>query len=140
MFHYFAEDGTETDDCTQAKTLLRGGSTQPHLRLVWDGAPSADQLYERLVALLSPVAGNEEMAMLTKDQLLAGDHDAVPDRPFVVRVAAEARSAEARVAAWLATPNPSLGGDRPDNLLRGDASGRCRLAYIIAELEQGAFS
>lgn len=138
MFHYFAEDGTETEDCTQAKTLLRGGSTQPHLRLVWDGAPSADQLYERLVALLSPVAGDEDMAVLTKDQLLAGHP--VPDRPFVVSVADEARSVEARVAAWLATPNPSLGGDRPDNLLRGDANGRCRVGYLVAELEQGAFS
>lgn len=112
MFHYFAEDGTETED--------------------------ADQLYERLVALLSPVAGDEDMAVLSKDQLLAGHP--VPDRPFVVRVADEARSAEDRVAAWLATPNPSLGGDRPDHLLRGDASGRCRLGHLIAEMEQGAFS
>ena len=66
MFHYFAEDGTETDDCTQARTLLPSGSTQPHLRLVWDGAPTADQLYERLVALLSPVAGDEDMEVLSK--------------------------------------------------------------------------
>ena len=106
----------------------------------WGGAPSADELYERLVALLSPVAGDEGMAVLSKDQLCAGQYDPVADRPFVVRVTDEGGSPEARIAAWLATPNPSLGGDRPDDLLRGDANGRCRLGYIISEMEQGAFS
>lgn len=140
-FEYFAEDGTRTEDCTKATTLRRSGSTGPHLRLVWEGAPSADELYERLVALLSPVVGNDEMTILSKDQLLAGHHDpATVARPFVVRVTNDGESAEARIAAWLETPNPSLDGDRPDNLLRGDASGRCRLGYMIAEMEQGAFS
>ena len=111
---------------------------------VWDGAPSADELRERLVALLSPMVGDEDVVMLTKDQLLAGDYDAtVTDRPFVVRVTDEGESVEpveARIAAWLATPNPSLDGDRPEVLLRGDPSSRRRLDYVIAEMEQGAFS
>lgn len=142
MFHYYTEDGTRTEDCTEAKTLRRSGSTEPHLRLVWDGAPSADELYERLVALLSPaVAGDEGTTVLSKDQLCAGHYDpAVADRPFVVRVTDEGESPEARIAAWLAMPNPSLGGARPDDLLGGDAAGRCRLGYMIAEMEQGAFS
>ena len=141
MFDYFTEDGTKTDDCTEAKTRRRQGSTEPPLRLVWGGAPSADELYERLVALLSPVAGDENMPVLSKEQLLAVREDpAVADRPFVVRVANARENTEAQIAAWLATPNPSLGGDRPDDLLRGDAGGRCRLGYIIAEMEQGAFS
>ena len=111
---------------------------------VWDDAPSADELRERLVALLSPMVGDEDVVMLTKDQLLAGDYDAtVTDRPFVVRVTDEGESmepVEARIAAWLATPNPSLDGDRPEALLRGDPSSRRRLGYMIAEMEQGAFS
>jgi len=141
MFHYYTKDGTRTEDCTEARTLRRSGSKEPRLRLVLDGAPSADELYERLVALLSPVAGDEGMAVLSKDQLFAGHYDsAVADRPFVVRVTDDGGSPEARIAAWLATPNPSLGGDRPDDLLRGDAQDRCRLGYVIAEMEQGAFS
>lgn len=101
---------------------------------------SANDLYERLVALLSP-GGDEHMRVLSKDQLLAGDYDpAVADRPFVVRVADAEESAEARIAAWLETPNPSLGGERPKDLLRGDAGSRCRLESVIAEMEQGAFS
>ena len=141
MFHYFTEDGTRTEDCTEARTLRRSGSKEPRLRLVWDGAPSADELYERLVALLSPVASDEGVAVLSKDQLFAGRYDpAEVNRPFVVRVTDEGGNPEAKIAAWLATPNPSLGGDRPDDLLRGDAQGRCRLGYVIAEMEQGAFS
>ena len=62
------------------------------------------------------------------------------ERPFIVRVANDGESAEARITRWLATPNPSLGGECPGDLLRGDANGRCRLEYVIAELEQGAFS
>lgn len=143
-FDYFAEDGTQTGDCTEAKTLRRSGSTGPHLRLVWDDAPSANELYERLVALLSPAPRDEDMVVLTKDQLLAGNHDAIADgRPFAVRVANEEESVEpagARIAAWLATPNPSLGGSRPEDLLRGDANGRCRLGHMIAQMEQGIFS
>ena len=138
---YFAEDGTRTEDCTEAKTLRRSGSTEPHLRLVGDDVPSADELYERLVALLSPVAGDEDMTVLSKDQLFAGRYDpAVADRPFVVRVTNEEENAKALIAAWLKMPNPSLGGDRPADLLSGGASGRCRLGYVIAEMEQGAFS
>lgn len=140
MFHYFTQDGSRTEDCTEAKTMRRSGSTQPHLRLVWDRAPSADELYERLVALLSPLAGIEDMKVLSKEQLFAGHHDLVPARPFVVRVTNEGESAQARIAAWLKTPNPSLGGERPEDLLRGDASDRCRLGYIVAEMEQGTFS
>lgn len=149
MYQYFAKDGTKTEDCTEAKTLRRIGSTAPPLRLVWDDAPSADELYERLVTLLSPVAGDEGMTVLSKEQLFTGQYDpAVIERPFIVRVGGEvgeemgdeAGNAEAQVAEWLATPNPSLDGDRPGDLLRGDASGRCRLSYIIAELEQGTFS
>ena len=140
-YDYFGEDGTRTEDCTEAKTLRRSGSTEPHLRLVWDSAPSANDLYARLVALLSPVAGDEHMKVLSKDQLFAGHYDpAVADRPFVVRVADAEESAEARIVAWLETPNPSLGGARPGDLLRGDAGGRRRLEYMIAEMEQGAFS
>ena len=90
------------------------------------------------------MVGDEDVVMLTKDQLLAGDYDAtVTDRPFVVRVTDEGESmepVEARIAAWLATPNPSLDGDRPEVLLRGDPSSRRRLSYMIAEMEQGAFS
>lgn len=140
-YDYFAEDGTRTEDCTEAKTLRRVGSTEPPLRLVWDRAPSADNLYERLVGLLSPVPDDEGLPVLSRDELLAGTYDpAVTDRPFIVRVANEGESAEARITRWLATPNPSLGGERPGDLLRGDAHGRCRLEYMIAELEQGAFS
>ena len=142
-FDYFAEDGRQTEDCTEAKTFRCSGSPAPPLRLVWSGAPSADELYDRLIALLSPAVGGADMAVLTKDQLFAGHHDAtVADRPFVVRVTNEEgeESAEARLAAWLATPNPSLDGNRPDDLLRGDSSDRCRLGYMIAEMEQGAFS
>ena len=140
MFHYFGEDGARTEDCTEAKTFRRSGSTEPHLRLVWESAPSADELYERLVALLSPVAGDADLRMISKDQLFAGHNPALADRPFIVRVTKHEQGAEARIAAWLAMPNPSLGGDRPDDLLRGDASDRCRLSYMIAEMEQGAFS
>ena len=109
------------------------------------GAPSADELYDRLIALLSPAVGHEDMAVLTKDQLFAGNHDAtVVDRPFVVDVTNDegesVETAEVRLAAWLATPNPSLDGSRPDDLLQGDSSDRCRLGYMIAEMEQGAFS
>ena len=143
-FDYFAEDGRRTEDCTEAKTFRCSGSTGPRLRLVWDDAPSADELRERLVALLSPVADDEGMAVLTKDQLFAGNHDATAaDGPFVVRMTNEEEGeepVEARLAAWLAAPNPSLGGDRPGDLLIGDANGRCRLGYMIAEMEQGAFS
>ena len=140
-YDYFAEDGTRTEDCTEAKTLRRVGSTTPPLRLVWDRAPSADDLYERLVALLSPVPDDKDMPVLSREELLAGTYDpAVVERPFIVRVADQEESAEARIAAWLATPNPSLGGERPGDLLRGDANGRCRLEYVIAEMEQGAFS
>ena len=78
--------------------------------------------------------------MLSKDELLAGHYDpAVVDRPFVVR-AADAGTADARIAAWLETPNSSLGEERPGNLLRGNASNRRRLGYAIAEMEQGTFS
>lgn len=141
MFHYFAKDGTRTDDCAEAKTLLRGGSTEPHLWLVRDDAPSPDELYGRLLALLAPMAEVEDMTVLSKEQIFAGDqYPAGSDRPFVVRVANEEESAEARIAAWLATPNPSLGGKTPDELLRGDASGRYRLGHMVGEMEQGAFS
>ena len=103
--------------------------------------PSADNLYERLVALLSPVSDDEDLSVLSRDQLLAGTYDpAVVDRPFIVRVANEGESAEARITRWLATPNPSLAGERPGDLLRGNARGRCRLEYMIAEMKQGAFS
>lgn len=144
-FDYFAEDGTQTEDCTEAKTFRCSGSTAPPLRLVWGSAPSADELYDRLMALLSPTVGYEDMAVLTKDQLFAGNHDAtVLDRPFVVRMANDeeesVETAEARLAVWLAAPNPSLDGSRPDDLLRGDSNDRCRLGYMIAEMEQGAFS
>ena len=111
---------------------------------VWGGAPSADELYDRLIALLSPALGHEDMAVLTKDQLFAGNHEpTVVDRPFVVRVTNEEEgeeSTEARLATWLATPNPSLDGNRPDALLRGDSSDRCRLGKVIAEMGQGTFS
>lgn len=141
MYQYFAEDGTRTEDCTEARTLQRSGSIGPRLRLVWDGAPSADELYERLVALLSPAAGDDDTTVLSKDELLAGSHDAsVANRPFVVRVADDVGAVEERIAEWLAAPNPSFGGDCPGDLLRGDANGRCRLGYMIAEIEQGAFS
>ena len=143
-FDYFTADGAKTEDCTEAKTLRPSGATVPHLRLVGDAAPSADELYARLVALLSPAARDEDMVVLTKDQLFAGNYDAtVVDRPFVVRVTNEEENmepVEARIAAWLATPNPSLDGDRPEALLKGDPSSRCRLGYVIAEMEQGAFS
>ena len=140
MYQYFAEDGTRTEDCTEAKTLRRSGSTGPRLRLVWGDAPSADELYERLVALLSPMPSDDGKPVLSKDELLAGHYDpAVIDRPFVVRVA-DVGAVEARIAAWLETPNSSLGEERPGNLLQGDASDRCRLGYMIAEMEQGAFS
>ena len=141
MFDYFTEDGTKTDDCTEAKTRRRRGSSEPPLRLVWGSAPSADELYERLVALLSPVVADEDMTVLSREQLFADGQDhASADRPLVVRAANARENREAQIAAWLATPNPSLGGDRPDDLLRGDAQGRCRLGYVIAEMEQGAFS
>lgn len=104
-------------------------------------APSADELYERLVTLLSPVVGDEDMPVLSKEQLLTGQYDpAVIERPFMVRVGKEVRDAEALITEWLETPNPSLGGDRPGDLLRGDASDRHRLGSVIAELEQGSFS
>ena len=141
MFDYFTEDGTRTDDCTEAKTRRRRGSSEPPLRLVWDGAPSADELYERLAALLSPVVADEDMTVLSKEQLFADrQNHAVADHPLVVYATNARENPEAQIAAWLATPNPSLGGDRPDDLLRGDARGRCRLGYVIAEMEQGAFS
>ena len=107
----------------------------------WAGTPSADELYERLVALLSPVVADDDMTALSREQLFADCQDhASADRPLVVRAANGRENTEARIAAWLATPNPSLGGVRPDDLLRGDARGRCRLGYIVAEMEQGAFS
>ena len=104
-------------------------------------APSADELYERLVVMLSPVVGDDDMPVLSKEQLLAGQYDpAVVRRPFIVRVGEEMGSPEARIAEWLETPNPSLDGDRPGDLLRGDASDRHRLGSVIAEAEQGTFS
>lgn len=142
-YDYFTEDGTRTEDCTEAKTLRRVGSARPPLRLVWDRAPSADNLYERLVALLSPVPDDEDTPVLSREELFAGTYDpAVIERPFIVRVAdeGEGESAEARITRWLATPNPSLGGERPGDLLLGDANGRCRLEHIVAEMEQGVFS
>lgn len=114
---------------------------------VWHGAEpagsSADELYERLVALLSPVPDDEDLPVLSREELLAGTYDpTVIERPFIVRVAneGEGESAEVRITRWLATPNPSLDGERPGDLLRGDASGRRRLEYMIAAIEQGAFS
>ena len=140
-YAYDAEDGSLTEDCTEAKALR---TSKGPLRLVWDSTPSADALYERLVALMSPLDGDENMRVVSKDELFAGNaNPTAGDGPFVVRVIDEGESAvpvEDRIANWLATPNPSLGGDCPRNLLQGEAIDRCRLGYVIAEMEQGAFS
>lgn len=68
-YAYDAEDGSRTEDCTKAKALRKSGGP---LRLVSDNTPSADELRERLVALMSPLDGDENMRVVSKDELLAG--------------------------------------------------------------------
>ena len=57
---YFAEDGTQTEDCTEAETFRRSGSTEPLFRLVRDG-----------------LLGDEDMIALSQDQPFAGHHDPI---------------------------------------------------------------
>ena len=104
--------------------------------------PTSEELYERLVTLVAPVA-NGDFPRFTMEQIHEGCPDIPPaESPFLVTFggASSRCDAESRVKEWLGQPAPALGGKRPGALLQGSDRERERLASFIAAIEQGTFS
>ncbi len=53
---------------------------------------------------------------------------------------ADPADATSALKAWLATPNPSLGGLCPQNLIKGSDDERAFLGSFLSSIEDGSFS
>ena len=103
-----------------------------------DRCPSAAELDRRLRVLFGVLPPGPDAAP-TGSPYAAGEDI----EPFDVRSpagAAEPADAEAALAAWLATPNPSFGGLCPRSLIDGTDDQRAFLAAFVSSIEDGAFS
>ena len=100
--------------------------------------PDSHQLLERILTLFG--GDRAEYAQVPSND---SPYVSAPnDESFKIRVAQRARllSENGFAETWLATPNPTFGGNSPQSFVNGTDEQRAFLDSILSSFEDGAFS